>query len=1244
MRAGTGKGFIGQERYLLSNAANDNVQELDGISVIQDTVGDEHRAIQTGRCYGFSSAGTVVDVPRPYVPFSNYDFSLSLWIRTTRSVGEDEENFLFSAGLTVIDGVFGFRAYINNSGYVCFCAHGNSSESSDTLVADGIVCNDGNWHHLVFTSLNNTGIKIYIDKDYVKEGEAPCWYSSNVWNGNTLFLGMLGASHYVGDMMDFRIFFDKTLEDWEIKQLKNFERVAPEKLVLFLKMDEGDGDIVYDSSGLGYHGIIYNKPSDFHSRQDLFSFPNEVGYSEETIDGDEVTIPRDENNIGYDFSGKAHFHDVLGNSLQHIGRAKYSPALIGGTIPPPEVELANDNNFVYSGKGTEFNYFWRKINNVNLTNAFKGSFTVSCWAMHSSSATNINIINISGDSSYGHLALSGSTSSNDVSYSFKQIGTIIASGTYSITYSTDEMVHFVYCVDYVQQQIRLYTNGSLSHTNSFSTVYNGAGFTYDNWDINVNLTYDSASTANRYAGTRIYDKALTATEITQLYTTGDVYDGLTNWWPMREGGGKVAYDVVGGIHASVNSWGLTGADGTPVWGQDITTGIDNAFYGYDYNKENGFNPDEATETINIPARFVKDDVLDDPITLQVNNNNFLKGSSNTNKYKYVDVIENNSDLNTALAGSFSMSYWLDWNGVSGVDSLRCPQIWGRQTAEGSILGILYFYPIGPGTAIRVEHGIFATGYFSQSISTSVTYTGMHLYTLVCNHSLGTNQYNVYVDGVSVATATYQNNGNSIFSTSGAVSISSIAEYNGKQGDTRIYDKALTGPEVTQLYQTGDVYDGLVSWWPMREGGGGTIYDVIGGRHATAAYTHEWRNRAKEDTILSNFNYNTDIGCSLDFTNKANIPAEFDPSTETSTGVDVLNNSLENDNNCFRGISSTSYTSRYEFTGASNDNIGLVNAMQGSLTMSLWLEYNGSEYGEVGMYGYDSGGSVYSILNVYASSASNMRIRHGRLGTFLKSMYFPATITANVMHLFTGVYNHASGEYLAYMDGALIGTFSFQNTGDSIFTAGGSIKIVFARTPGEYQGDTRLYDKALTATEVTQLYQTGDVYDGLVSWWPAREGDGKTLYDVVGGRHATTDYDHSWTNQEKENTMLSNYDYNAVNGFNKIDGVNIPAKFGVRDVLGGTVDMPEPPQDSGDGTSFTAGTKIKYPLAPALIQSDIESNTAGSTILFDTNTSEAAQKEIPYENILPEDGNIFSEEDGEIKKNIRVFRRPVQDDT
>lgn len=93
-----------------------------------------------------------------------------------------------------------------------------------------------------------------------------------------------GSNTYDGKMFGFYIYDDILTAD-EITWHASYGRLGTDpgtaNLQALFKMDEQSGTTAYDSSGNGYHGTITNATlSTFHATQDVYSFQNEVGYTQ----------------------------------------------------------------------------------------------------------------------------------------------------------------------------------------------------------------------------------------------------------------------------------------------------------------------------------------------------------------------------------------------------------------------------------------------------------------------------------------------------------------------------------------------------------------------------------------------------------------------------------------------------------------------------------------------------------------------------------------------------------------------------------------------------------------------------------------------------------------------------------------------------------------------------------------------------------------------------------------------------
>jgi len=73
-------------------------------------------------------------------------------------------------------------------------------------------------------------------------------------------------------------------------------------------------------------------------------------------------------------------------------------------------------------------------------------------------------------------------------------------------------------------------------------------------------------------------------------------------------------------------------------------------------------------------------------------------------------------------------------------------------------------------------------------------------------------------------------------------IGNVVGTNGIQGlmdDVRVYDRDLSAKEVTELYERKNIEDGLLAYWPMNEGIGGTVYDESGNEKDGDIRGAEW---------------------------------------------------------------------------------------------------------------------------------------------------------------------------------------------------------------------------------------------------------------------------------------------------------------------------------------------------------------------------------------------------------------------
>lgn len=117
-------------------------------------------------------------------------------------------------------------------------------------------------------------------------------------------------------------------------------------------------------------------------------------------------------------------------------------------------------------------------------------------------------------------------------------------------------------------------------------------------------------------------------------------------------------------------------------------------------------------------------------------------------------------------------------------------------------------------------------------------------------------WEIYIDGEAVPTRTPANAGEDIPPMGGSLRLFEDAwsdgrELHGSLDNVKIFDRALDGDDIVQDYDTQPwsadpddeelvgVEDGLIHHWPMGEGGGETIADVVGGEDGTIRGDLKW---------------------------------------------------------------------------------------------------------------------------------------------------------------------------------------------------------------------------------------------------------------------------------------------------------------------------------------------------------------------------------------------------------------------
>lgn len=332
------------------------------------------------------------------------------------------------------------------------------------------------------------------------------------------------------------------------------------------------------------------------------------------------------------------------------------------------------------------------------------------------------------------------------------------------------------------------------------------------------------------------------------------------------------------------------------------------------------------------------------------------------------------------------------------------------------------------------NGAFVGGYYNGSVyvqkaSGAVGLNKWHHVVLI--NTLGT--IALYVDNV-VQTGSM---GLSLNSTD-KIGGNADQFFNGSIDDARIYNRALSAQEIKQLYQQGvgtvaakantktnSLNTGLVGWWTFDGADCGATYCIDKSGNGKIATSTSASMPAK---VAGKIGQAVKFDGSNDYMNVSNSSAVFNPTTSISVSF------WANQNSCM-GACSASYQ-RVIYKGSDISN-GTQKGWQVRLTSNT--------------------------VNLYLSNGVSARQAVSTSMQLKKSYHI------------VGIINIASGMMSIYQDGVLkssldisayINGVDFSSTVDMMFGSEGSVF---------YNGlidDVRIWNRALSAQEVKQLYQMG----------------------------------------------------------------------------------------------------------------------------------------------------------------------------
>ncbi len=328
---------------------------------------------------------------------------------------------------------------------------------------------------------------------------------------------------------------------------------------------------------------------------------------------------------------------------------------------------------------------------------------------------------------------------------------------------------------------------------------------------------------------------------------------------------------------------------------------------------------------------------------------------------------------------------------------------------------------------------------------------------------------MYLNGVQQAPANY---GTAIANSTHDIFIgSSSFPFSGMIDDVRMYNRALSAREVISLYNQGaagiksgasqtsanvPINSGLVGYWPM-------------------------------DGRDVNWTANT----TADKSGQGNTGTLINMSTTTSPSQGVIGQALN-----FNG-------SNYAVT-ANND---ALNFGTGPFSFSVWVNANSLTANADGVFSKDSyaGGNSYTgyLVNVRAGPTWSFETRNVVSGAGPDNVVLSASnATTGWTHIVAVRSGNSPAVLRLYINGVLSNTTTEGSVTDVSNSAGFTIGNLNSGLPSQYfngkTDDVRAYNRALSASEIKQLYQQGaaglksassqtganvPINNGLVGYWP-----------------------------------------------------------------------------------------------------------------------------------------------------------------
>jgi len=629
---------------------------------------------------------------------------------------------------------------------------------------------------------------------------------------------------------------------------------------------------------------------------------------------------------------------------------------------------------------------------------------------------------------------------------------------------------------------------------------------------------------------RLYSRALSSAEVTNVYNRQSVSDtNLVDWWKLDDSTGTSALDSSPSsdtgtlLNGSGNSPVADGLSNGPVW----TSGADAIMDGF-----KGCGPEDTT-CVNPSNRQGAGNVSVTPDSSTTSTNSYDAQVVNAPALTFDGDDAGNPDSvtfsnNTAAdigTGSMTWSTWFK-------STMTVTGILYRKSDSNFVNGFGWAIS-GTGTLSADLNGGTITTNSTGALNDGKWHNAVSIY----NRS--TQKLSLYVDGVLNSTADASSigasalNSTAIFELGGVVGgCGSNCYFAGSLSDMRIWSRPLGPQEVTAIYNNQPVSNlNLSAWWKLSEGTGTLVKDYSG--NAITGTLSNAAGPAANGTTNGpiwaegpSFSSATGSGASSSTPNwalpgyayrqpmKVNnssgsiLPTGYAVTTSTTFGSLLNANQARSDGKDVRvvyqptdtvrslSISGTQYASIPDSPSLDPSSAISFGAWVKETTVNNFVDYMGTPISGKSSVAYSLGrSSSNSIVCKINIAGSLTTLSNGNFPTTGQWAFYFCTYDGSTMKDYRNGVQIGS----ASVSGAIAST-SGESLGLGSNCLNGNVNC-YGNMSGSID-DARVYNRGLTASDVTALYNNGAgtpgaVSSGLVGWWRLDEGSGQIVADSSG---------------------------------------------------------------------------------------------------------------------------------------------------